>query len=207
MIFIRMMLMALRVLIRYPKFTLLLAGVVLVATGANGIMDDADNPHPITKSVKEMEALLPGAGWYHVTGAQIDSEQVVGLDADDTKVANGQVPVKVITPLWAPEDPPGTKPKVFLISDNRVLIAAIGTTQVKQIDVTGMVDTSDSSHTIGKSVTIIEGLTPANFLESCVLLFLGTLGAAASVVMLIGFRRPGKATSPPKWANGELEPD
>ncbi len=184
-----------RLLISYPKYLILLVGLVLAICGSVSIMNTNSTPAAQTMTIAQFESQRPNSGWYHVTGAVTDLGGAMGVNSSGHKAAEGETPVAIIAPVWSATDRNGTKPSVFVKTSNPALIAAAHPHAASEtLAFSGLIeDSGPNDNTVasamdkegGDVVVLDDGSAPTPIALGVLMVVAGLAIVAGGIVLLV----------------------
>jgi hypothetical protein len=184
-----------RLLISYPKYLILLVGLVIAIWGSVEIMNTTSTPSAQTLTMAQFESQRPSSGWYHVTGAIMGLGGAMGVNSSDHKAAEGETPVAIIAPVWSATDRNGTKLSIFVKTSNPALLAAAHPKAAPQtVDFSGLIEASDpNDNTIasemaregGDVVVLDDGSAPTPIALGVLIVVAGLAITAGGIVLFV----------------------
>ena len=184
-----------RLLISYPKYLILLVGLVIAICGSVEIMNTTSTPSAQTITIEQFESQRPNTGWYHVTGGMVDLGQAVSLDSSDNTVAAGVTPSSIVAPVWSTEDKQGAKSAIYIKTSNPALIAAANPKAgMKTMDFSGLIEASGTNDDTlasamdkdgGDNVVLDEGSAPTPIALGVLTVVGGLAIAVAAIVLMV----------------------
>jgi hypothetical protein len=173
-------------------------GFLLFGIGLNGVVEGVSNRAPKTVSISQFETQMPTAGWYHITGAQLDTAHAIVLNGYGDRAGYGDTPSTIVAPLVGPNDATGAPVKVFLRTSDPTLVAEAGQRgALPSVDVTGMIALSLSrsesiafGEDVGDSPILDDGREPGSILGSLGMMIGGIVLIILGFALYLGLHIP-----------------